>query len=324
MDRAEWRDDPLVADLVPRCTFPAPGTRVTCAVSGGADSSALLVLAVAAGCSVTAVHVDHGLRTGSNAEAAVVAALAGRVGAGFRAVAAPVTPGPDLEARARAARHAAVGSSALFGHTADDQAETVLLRLLRGTGPAGLAAMTPTRHPLLGLRRAETVALCRHLRIDVVQDPTNDSPQHTRNRVRHEVLPLVDDVAGRDVVPLLCRLAALAREQSELLHALALGLDPTDARALASAAPALASVAVRHWWGEVTGAGLPPDAAAVERVLGVARGDAVACDVLAGWSVRRTGGRLRLERPLDGTASRAPEPPGEPGGAPDGTPVGEG
>lgn len=324
LDTAAWRDDPLVVDLVSRSTFPGPGTRVTCAVSGGADSSALLVLAVAAGCRVTAVHVDHGLRPGSHAEADVVAALAGSVGAGFRAVAAPVTPGPDLEARARAARHAAVGSTALFGHTADDQAETVLLRLLRGTGPAGLAAMTPARRPLLGLRRAETVGLCRHLRIDVVQDPTNDSPRHTRNRVRHEVLPLLDDVAGRDVVPLLCRLAALAGEQSELLDVLALDLDPTDARALAGASPVLAATAVRRWWGEVTGVGLPPDAAAVERVLGVARGDAVACDVLAGWSVRRTGGRLRLQPPHDGRVSRAPEPQGEPDGAPDGTPVGEG
>jgi tRNA(Ile)-lysidine synthase len=243
LDPGGLRADPVVVELLARCTFPAPGSTVTCAVSGGPDSSALLVLAVAAGLEVTAVHVDHGLRPGSDTEAEVVAALARRVGAGFRSVAAPVDPGPDLEARARAERHRAVGPDALFGHTADDQAETVLLRLLRGTGPTGLAAMTADRHPLLGLRRRETVALCERLGIAPVEDPTNASPVHTRNRIRHEVLPLLDDVAGRDVVPLLCRLASLAGEQAELLDRLALDLDPTDARALAAAPPPVAAAA---------------------------------------------------------------------------------
>ncbi|UDY34441.1 tRNA lysidine(34) synthetase TilS [Dermatobacter hominis] len=308
IDPLALRDDAAVAALLARCTFPALGSAVTLAVSGGPDSSALLVLAVAAGLDVTAVHVDHGLRPGSAAEADVVAALARRLGASSRSVAAPVEPGADLEARARAARHRAVGPDALFGHTADDQAETVLLRLLRGTGPAGLAAMAPARHPLLGLRRSETTALCAGLGIDPIQDPTNASPVHTRNRVRHEVLPLLDDVAGRDVVPLLCRLADLAGEQAALLDLLALDLDPTDARSLAVAAPPVAAAAVRRWWAEVTGIGLPPDAAAVARVIHVASGAAVGCDVVGGWRVRRSAGRLRLVGPV----------------GPDGPPPGEG
>ncbi|HEY2435791.1 MAG TPA: ATP-binding protein, partial [Solirubrobacteraceae bacterium] len=108
--------------LLPRATFPSAGTEVTCAVSGGADSLALLVLACAAGCRVTAVHVDHGLRPGSAAEADVVAAAALRFGADFRAEKAHVDAGPNLEARARRARFALLPPEVLTGHTADDQA----------------------------------------------------------------------------------------------------------------------------------------------------------------------------------------------------------
>src|ERR1700683_1579080 len=95
----------LVCDLLARCTFPPPGTPVACAVSGGADSLALLVLAAAACCGVTAYHVDHGLRAGSDTEAEVVAGAAERVGARFESRRVSVAPGPNLEARARSARY---------------------------------------------------------------------------------------------------------------------------------------------------------------------------------------------------------------------------
>jgi len=281
------------ADLLERCSFPVPGTDVVCAVSGGADSTALLALAVAAGLRVTAVHVDHGIRSGSAAEASIVADSARRLGASFRAVSAPVHPGADLEARARDVRHAAVGPDALFGHTADDQAETVLLRLIRGTGPAGLAAMRPERHPLLRIRRHETEDLCGRLGIATISDPTNHLPVHTRNRIRHEVLPLLDDVARRDVVPLLCRIAEQASEQADLVAALGSALDATDAAAVADAPAPVAVAALREWWRERTGL-LPPDAAAFGRMLDVARGSAVGCDVVDGWHLRRSGGRLAL------------------------------
>lgn len=284
-----------IEGLLERCTFPVAGTDVVCAVSGGCDSTALLVLAVASGLQATAVHVDHALREGSAEEAAVVARTAERLGAGFRSVSAPVEPGPGLEARARSARHAALGPDALFGHTADDQAETVLLRLIRGTGPWGMAAMRPDRHPLLRIRRSETRDLCVRLGLETVDDVTNESPVHTRNRIRHEVLPLLDDVARRDVVPLLCRFAEQSSAQADLLEDLSGGIDPTDADALAAAPEPLAVAALRRWWMGETGS-LPPDAAAFERMLGVARGAAVGCDVSGRWHLRRSGGRLSLGR----------------------------
>src|SRR5665213_3361655 len=112
--------DPVVAGLLGRCTFPPPGDPLVCGVSGGPDSLALLVLAVASGCRVTAVHVDHGLRGGSAAEADVVAAAADRYGAWFRSERVHLADGPNLEARARHARFEVLGSDAATGHTADD------------------------------------------------------------------------------------------------------------------------------------------------------------------------------------------------------------
>ena len=265
-------------------------------MSGGADSLALLVLAVAAGCRVTAVHVDHGLRAGSAAEAAVVRQAADRLGAGFRAERVDVAPGPNLEARARAARYAVLPPGVLTGHTADDQAETVLLNLLRGAGLDGLAGMAPgVEHPVLGLRRRETADVCAQAGLAAVVDPSNADPAHRRNRVRHELLPLLDAIAERDVVPVLARQADLLRDEAALLDELASALDPTDAAALVAAPAPLARRAVRRWLS--AGCEHPPGAAAVERVLAVARGDVRAAEVGGGRRVARTGRRLRLETP---------------------------
>lgn len=291
----------LLDEVGARCRFPGPGP-VTCAVSGGADSLALLALARNAGLDATAVHVDHGLRPGSGREAEVVARAADRLGARFRSLAVEVPPGPDLEQRARNARRAALGPGALYGHTADDQAETVLLALLRGSGLDGLAAMSEVGHPLLRVRRRETEAICEALGLDVVHDPSNGDVRFRRNRVRAEVLPLLADVAERDVVPLLCRLADLARDDARLLDELAAAIDPSSARALADAPVPLARRAVRRWLRPLLPERHPPDLAAVERVLGVARGDAVAAEIAGGVSVRRSRGRLRARGPGGGAA----------------------
>lgn len=252
------------------------------------------MLAVAAGLQVTAVHVDHGLRTGSAQEADIVRGTAERFGAAFHAVRVALADGPNLEERAREARIAVLPPDAMTGHTADDQAETVLANLLRGAGTRGLSAMRPGhRRPLLALRRADTEALCSAYDVQLVHDPSNSDPRHLRNRVRHEVLPLLAQVAQRDVAALLARQADLARDESDLLDALAAHLDPTDAKALATAPAPLARRAVRLW---LTGAH-PPDAATVERVLAVARGEATGTDVGAGRRVQRSHQRLSLVSP---------------------------
>ena len=288
--------------LLARCRFPPAGTAAVAAVSGGADSSALLVLAAEAGCDVTAVHVDHGLRSSSAAEAGVVAALAERFGARFVARTAAVEPGPNLEARARQARLAALGEGAMTGHTADDQAETVVLNLVRGAGLDGLAGMRAgNTKPLLHLRRSETWALCRRFGITPLEDPSNQDPRFRRNRVRHDVLPLLDAVAQRDVAAVLSRSAALWAEDAVLLERLAASLDPRDGRALADAPAPLARRAVRRWL-TAERPPYPPDAATVERVLEVARGRWRATEVGGGRSIVRREGRLRLER--DGGGER--------------------
>jgi len=289
-----WPDS--VPGLLARCTFPTPGTRLSCAVSGGPDSLALLVLAVAAGCEVTAIHVDHALRAGSADEAEVVGAAAERLGAAFRSETVDVGEGPNLEARARAARFAVLPDDVATGHTMDDQAETVLCNLLRGAGLDGLSGMAPgARHPILGLRRNETEALCAAMNLEPVRDPSNDDPRHLRNRVRHELLPLCEAIARRDPVPVLARQAELLRDESALLAALEREVvpDPTDARALSDAPLALARRAVRRW---LTPTGHPPSAADVSRVLDVASGHRVATEIAGGRRVRRSASRLAVER----------------------------
>lgn len=292
-----------IGDLLERCDFPPPGSAVDVGVSGGADSCALVVLAVAAGCTVTALHVDHGLRVSSRDEAARVASFAVRHGATFRALRVEVEDGPDLEARARAARYAALGPDALVGHTLDDRAETILFHLLRGTGATGFTALTPPdpRRPLLRLRRAETVALCVGLGIDVVVDPSNSDPRFTRNRIRSELLPLCDDISGRDTAPLLTRAADLIAADDRLLDELAGSLDPTDAPGVAAAPVPLAVRSLRRWLAP-THDGYVPGFAEIERVLDVARGVDRATELAGGTRVARTGQRLRIEpRSVDPT-----------------------
>jgi len=284
--------DPLVADLLARCDFPPAGTAVTCALSGGPDSSAMAALAVAAGLTITAVHVDHGLRARSSDDADTAQSIAAGLGISCRVVRVELSDGPNLEARARSARRAAIGPAALTGHTADDQAETVLLALFRGSGATGLAGIRhgPTK-PIIRLRRTDTHRLCKQLGLPIVHDESNDNPRFRRNRVRHELLPLADQIFDRDVSVLIERAANLLRDDDVLLEELADTVDPTDAVAIAAAPLPLARRALRRW---LTNDGYPPSAATLERVLSVARGEAVACDLAGGRRVHRSAQRLWL------------------------------
>ncbi|MBV1893953.1 MAG: tRNA lysidine(34) synthetase TilS [Ilumatobacteraceae bacterium] len=283
---------PETVELLDRCTFPEPGTTVTCALSGGADSTALVFLAVATRCVVNAVHIHHGLRSSADDDAECARRTAERLDIPYRIVHVDLEDGPNLEARARAARRTVLPNDVLTGHTADDQAETLLLALLRGSGAKGLAAIRPgPQHPILALRAAETRELCAREGLEYSTDPTNSDPRFRRNRVRHELIPLLNAIAEREVTPLLTRTAGILRDDDDFLDALATQLSPKNASELSNAPRPVAARAVRRW---LTQDGYPPDSAAIARVLDVAAGRIAACELSGGRRVERRRGELHL------------------------------
>lgn len=189
------------------------GERVLVATSGGADSTALALVATAVAprgsWTVRLVTVDHGLRDGSAAEADAVEALARWLGVACDRRRVRVQPGPRLAARARSARYGAIVQAAnevgagavLTAHHAEDQLETVLMRLVRGAGCAALGGIPERRRlapglvvvrPLLERSRAEGRALLARLGVPWCEDPTNLDRSRPRGRLRHEVLPLLE------------------------------------------------------------------------------------------------------------------------------------
>src|SRR5262245_7657430 len=206
------------------------GETVLVAVSGGPDSVALLdVLAELAprlDVRLAVAHVHHGLRAEADADAEVARAHAERLGLACfleRVSVRTAPPWEGLEAEARRARLAALEARAraigadriATGHTADDQAETVLMRLLDGAGPRGLAGIAFVRdrliRPLLASRRADVVAHLGRRGLAWAEDASNRDPRIRRNRIRHEVLPYLAGVCGPSVADALCRSAALSR-----------------------------------------------------------------------------------------------------------------
>jgi tRNA(Ile)-lysidine synthase len=221
-----------VADL-------APGSRILVACSGGADSTALAAAtafeAPRAGLQAGAVTVDHGLQPGSDQRAMAVADVLR--GLGLRPVEAVrinVTGPGGPEAAARRGRYAALDEAAhrlgacavLLGHTKDDQAETVLLGLARGSGARSLAGMPPRsagggryRRPLLALTRSTTEAACEAEGLRPWADPHNSDPSYARSRVRHQVLPVLERELGPGVAAALARTADLLRDDADALDA---------------------------------------------------------------------------------------------------------
>ncbi len=264
------------------------------ALSGGADSTGLVLLARAAGLVVSATHVDHGLRPESGADAERVVAMMADLDVAVRVVRVELDDGADLENRARLARRAVLGAEAMTGHTMDDQAETVVLHLLRGSGPTGLSAMRPGhRHPVLGLRRHELAAVCADAGLTPIIDPSNTDPRFRRNRVRAEVLPLLADVSEADVVPVLARVAEHQRGMDDLVVGLAAEVDPTDVWALRDLPRPVAAAALRRWLRDDEGH--PPSSAELARVFDVVEHRAAATELRGGRRLARTAGRLRLE-----------------------------
>jgi tRNA(Ile)-lysidine synthase len=290
--------------MLAKCDFPpADEGPVDLAVSGGPDSLALVVLAARAGLAGQVIHVDHGLRPDSHLDAEIVAKAAAAFHFDFEGRAVTVEDGPNLEARARKARYQALPAGVLTGHTMDDQAETVILNVLRGAALDGLSGMRAgrsarVRRPLLGLRRAETAELCTWAGLTPIVDPSNSDRRFRRNRIRLDLLPALSDAAGRDMVPVLARQAELLADDARFLDGLAGALDPTDAKALRQAPAPLARRAVRRWLRQVTGHEQhPPSSTEISRVLAVAGGTVKGCELAGGYRVQRTAGRLRVVPP---------------------------
>jgi tRNA(Ile)-lysidine synthase len=213
----------------------SPGDLVLVCVSGGPDSvclvESLVRLRRLLRIRLAVLHVDHDLRPGSDADAAYVRRLADRLGLPFEHVVAVGRParGSSVEAWAReqrrtaalaVAREMAAGRIAT-GHTLDDQAETVLMRVLSGAGAAGVAGIPPVLgpwvRPLLEVRRHETEAFCRSLGLRPRTDPTNRDPRYLRNAIRLRGLPALERATGRDVREALARTGGLLREDDEEL-----------------------------------------------------------------------------------------------------------
>jgi tRNA(Ile)-lysidine synthase len=253
----------------------AAGQLVLAACSGGADSlamsAALAFVAPRLGLRAGGVTVDHGLQEFSAERAVDLAALLGKLGLDpVRLCTVTVARQDGPEAAARAARYAALDQTArddqaaaiLLGHTLDDQAETVLLGLARGSGARSLAGMParrdPYRRPLLGLRRTTTAAACAELGLEPWQDPHNRDFRFTRARVRHQVLPVLEDALGPGVAEALARTASQLRTDADCLEDLAFAQSGDLAAERLAALPA--AIRTRVLREAAITAGCPPGA----------------------------------------------------------------
>ena len=315
-----------VKAAVPPLGGPLPPSGVVLAgVSGGSDSVALArLLALAApkqGWRLALGHVDHALRPDSGEDARFVAELAQELGAAFFCQKVTVeSEGRSLEAAARQARRQALGQMAAqagavaiaLGHTAGDQAETVLMRLLGGTGPSGLAAMRswspPWWRPLLAAGREQLREWLGAQGHPWREDPSNDSLEFLRNRVRHQLLPLARELVNPRAEQALVRLASLAGEEEELWRAwcreqegqvlLRQGTSLVlRAKPLADMHPARQRRLLRHAMDLLTGRGQHVLALHVEQMLELSAGapgrKLTLPDGLMAW---REAAALRLDR----------------------------
>jgi tRNA(Ile)-lysidine synthase len=298
----------------------SPGDLVLAACSGGQDSlalaAALAFVAPRTGLRAGAVTVDHGLQDGSASRALAVAATLRDLGLDPVRVATVTVAGPGgPEAAARDARYAALSTAAaaagakavLLGHTLDDQAETVLLGLARGSGSRSLAGMPPRRglfiRPLLGVRRAVTASACEALGLSAWSDPHNADRRFARVRVRLDALPALEAALGPGVAEALARTAAQLRDDAEVLEALAAGQQeqadsPMSAASLAGLPGALRSRVLRS---AALDAGCPAGAltaahvARIEELVTDWRGQR-GVDLPGGIRAARRSGEVMFER----------------------------
>ena len=331
---AEWR----------KLKLPVSDETVIVAVSGGADSTALLLAldelrsAHKLSVKLCVAHLDHKLRKSSTKDAKWVAGLADKLGydrvIGRSKVAEIARSNSDnLEQAAREARYAFLERTAkrksakyvLTGHTMDDQAETVLLRLMRGSAGAGLGGMEHLRalgksttirlvRPLMWARRSETETYCRVRKTEFLNDEMNDDQTFARVKVRRQLLPLMQSFNNK-IVEALSRTASQLREDSAVLlndsdallkrAAVLDHLDDEtqtpvlDVKVLAAAPPALRRRALRQWISGARGSSRRLEMVhllGVERLLEGAAGGRVV-ELPGGSRVRRKRNRLEFEKP---------------------------
>ena len=241
----------------------ATADRWCVALSGGPDSLALTAVAAAL-LPTTALIVDHGLQSGSAAVAATSQRQAQELGCvDAQVLCVRVSGDGGPEAAARSARYRALEAArrdlpVLLAHTLDDQAETVLLGLGRGSGARSIAGMRPYDppwcRPLLCVRRGVTQAACTELGLSAWQDPHNTDRRFTRTRLRHEVLPLMEEVLGGGVAEALARTATALRADTELVDSLIVQAmtssataDGLDTRALTALPDSVRRGVIRSW-----------------------------------------------------------------------------
>lgn len=283
----------------------AKGARVLVACSGGPDSAALLdVLArlrEELELDLHAASVDHGLRPGSERDVEVARELARRLAVPFTALTLELAAGGSTQARARAARYETLFESArglsadalAVGHTLDDQAETVLSRLLRGAGVRGLAGIAPRRpdgviRPLIDARREEVRAHVTRFALPFVLDPSNADPRFERARLRAGVLPALA-VEDASVIP---HLASLADEAREIMDWIAVETrtridveSPPDRLEVPDGPPPLRRAILSAWVTSLTGR--PPKRAHLRELERA--GPKAEIRLGEGWTVSREG-----------------------------------
>jgi len=297
-----------------RAALPRSGV-VIIACSGGADSLALAAAAAfeapRAGVNAGLVTVDHGLQPGSEAQARAVAQLGYDLGFDpVELIRVRVGRAGGPEAAARTARYgaldhlaAALDADVLLGHTLDDQAETVLLGLGRGSGPRSIAGMRPLdgryRRPFLGVRRTTTHAACAALGLTPWEDPHNVDPAYQRVRLRQEVLPLLDDVLHGGVAEALARTAALVQEDLDALDELAAAHRPGGELPIAELAQlprAIRTRVLRAWVRVHAAEPLSAERTAELDALITTWHGQGPIDIPGGFEVVRASGRLCMRR----------------------------
>lgn len=279
------------------------GSRLVVAVSGGADSLALAAAAAFVagknGWTLRAVIVDHQLQAGSADVAARASAQLATLGVEAKIVRVDVGADGGMEAAARSARYGALDAveadAVLLGHTLDDQAETVLLGLGRGSGARSLAGMAGVdgryRRPFLGLTRRDTEQVCRASGLQWWCDPQNADASFTRARLRHEVLPLLEDVLGGGVAASLARTASFLRADNAALDAAAAAhTGNLDVAALAALPVAVRTRVIRA---AALGAGADGSELSSRHILGIDR-------LITHWH-----GQQRIELPGGVAAARS-------------------